>query len=191
MKMPTSPREVGTPDRTAGQKYSAQEVSAPGMIRTCDTGFRRAVLYPLSYEGGPAGSLPPSSSPTPACWPWLCLSGRVVGAVERDQVAVTTIGCTPGIVFAYPRRYSGRLVRGTGHALVHYRHHLSPSAVRRKHCPTDSLGQVPVNDAFPDDRSAQCIYDLCEVFAMVVLNREIGHTVRVALRDEGFGDVPR
>ena len=28
---------------------------APGRIRTCDTGFRRAVLYPLSYEGeGPA-----------------------------------------------------------------------------------------------------------------------------------------
>ncbi len=26
--------------------------SAPGRIRTCDTGFRRAVLYPLSYEGG-------------------------------------------------------------------------------------------------------------------------------------------
>jgi hypothetical protein len=26
-------------------------VSAPGRIRTCDTGFRRAVLYPLSYEG--------------------------------------------------------------------------------------------------------------------------------------------
>jgi hypothetical protein len=23
------------------------------MIRTCDTGFRRAVLYPLSYGGGP------------------------------------------------------------------------------------------------------------------------------------------
>lgn len=22
------------------------------MIRTCDTGFRRAVLYPLSYGGG-------------------------------------------------------------------------------------------------------------------------------------------
>jgi len=32
------------------------------MIRTCDTGFRRAVLYPLSYEGGLAGSLPPSNS---------------------------------------------------------------------------------------------------------------------------------
>ncbi len=27
-------------------------LSAPGMIRTCDTGFRRAVLYPLSYGGG-------------------------------------------------------------------------------------------------------------------------------------------
>ena len=26
---------------------------APGRIRTCDTRFRRAVLYPLSYEGGP------------------------------------------------------------------------------------------------------------------------------------------
>ncbi len=37
---------------------------APGRIRTCDTGFRRAVLYPLSYEGNgleayrPAGGLP-------------------------------------------------------------------------------------------------------------------------------------
>lgn len=26
----------------------------PAGIRTCDTGFRRAVLYPLSYEGGDA-----------------------------------------------------------------------------------------------------------------------------------------
>jgi hypothetical protein len=48
-----------------------------------------------------------------------------------------------------------------------------------------------VNDAFPDDRSAQSIYDLCEVFAMVVLDREIGHTVCIALRDEGIGDAPR
>lgn len=30
---------------------------APGRIRTCDTGFRRAVLYPLSYEGGPRRSV--------------------------------------------------------------------------------------------------------------------------------------
>jgi hypothetical protein len=35
---------------------SAPGKSAPGRIRTCDTGFRRAVLYPLSYEGwGPDG----------------------------------------------------------------------------------------------------------------------------------------
>lgn len=27
-------------------------LGAPGRIRTCDTRFRRAVLYPLSYEGG-------------------------------------------------------------------------------------------------------------------------------------------
>jgi hypothetical protein len=35
-----------------------QNRGAPGMIRTCDTGFRRAVLYPLSYGGGPARSIP-------------------------------------------------------------------------------------------------------------------------------------
>ena len=32
-------------------------MGAPGRIRTCDTGFRRAVLYPLSYEGGRAWDL--------------------------------------------------------------------------------------------------------------------------------------
>jgi hypothetical protein len=35
---------------------SCEYVSAPGRIRTCDTGFRRAVLYPLSYEGGTLGA---------------------------------------------------------------------------------------------------------------------------------------
>ena len=30
---------------------SCENSGAPGRIRTCDTGFRRAVLYPLSYEG--------------------------------------------------------------------------------------------------------------------------------------------
>ena len=29
----------------------SDEACAPGRIRTCDTGFRRAVLYPLSYGG--------------------------------------------------------------------------------------------------------------------------------------------
>ncbi len=28
-----------------------QQKSTPGRIRTCDTRFRKAVLYPLSYEG--------------------------------------------------------------------------------------------------------------------------------------------
>ena len=28
-----------------------RSVSAPGRIRTCDTRFRKPVLYPLSYEG--------------------------------------------------------------------------------------------------------------------------------------------
>ncbi len=35
---------------------------APGRIRTCDTRFRRAVLYPLSYEGG---GLPKTLPETP------------------------------------------------------------------------------------------------------------------------------
>ena len=37
---------------------------APGRIRTCDTRFRRAVLYPLSYEGG--AWLEPSSATGPS-----------------------------------------------------------------------------------------------------------------------------
>src|ERR1700739_1736439 len=36
---------------------SCVNTSAPGRIRTCDTGFRRAVLYPLSYEGQSASQL--------------------------------------------------------------------------------------------------------------------------------------
>ncbi len=35
---------------------------APGANRTRDTRFRRAVLYPLSYEGGGADSHPPTQS---------------------------------------------------------------------------------------------------------------------------------
>jgi hypothetical protein len=41
----------------AGPKITSdlpKNSGAPGRIRTCDTGFRRAVLYPLSYEGGRA-----------------------------------------------------------------------------------------------------------------------------------------
>ncbi len=30
---------------------------APGRIRTCDTRFRKPLLYPLSYGGGSAGKV--------------------------------------------------------------------------------------------------------------------------------------
>ena len=39
-----------------------QAICAPGRIRTCDTRFRRAVLYPLSYEG--SGRVRPTSQRT-------------------------------------------------------------------------------------------------------------------------------
>ena len=38
---------------------------APGRIRTCDTGFRRAVLYPLSYEGVTRSELTGTESSRP------------------------------------------------------------------------------------------------------------------------------
>ncbi len=38
---------------------------ALGRIRTCDTGFRRAVLYPLSYEGGAGQWVVTQSGPAP------------------------------------------------------------------------------------------------------------------------------
>jgi hypothetical protein len=40
-------QSTGTPK----PPLNCKNTSAPGRIRTCDTGFRRAVLYPLSYEG--------------------------------------------------------------------------------------------------------------------------------------------
>lgn len=41
-------------DPSLGEKPQGGVVTpgAPGRIRTCDTRFRRAVLYPLSYGGG-------------------------------------------------------------------------------------------------------------------------------------------
>jgi hypothetical protein len=32
----------------------AADLGAPGRIRTCDTRFRKPLLYPLSYEGDDA-----------------------------------------------------------------------------------------------------------------------------------------
>ena len=43
---------VAVMENAAAIHHKSAPESAPGMIRTCDTGFRRAVLYPLSYGGG-------------------------------------------------------------------------------------------------------------------------------------------
>ena len=40
--------------KAAGPGVKGRENCAPGRIRTADTGFRRAVLYPLSYWGNGA-----------------------------------------------------------------------------------------------------------------------------------------
>jgi hypothetical protein len=60
-QLPTSARSrmcaicvlrVRRPSRPLDGRASDQVfLCAPGRIRTCDTRFRRAVLYPLSYEG--------------------------------------------------------------------------------------------------------------------------------------------
>jgi hypothetical protein len=44
---------VGPPSERGGGYLSRQcpAASAPGRIRTCDTRFRKPMLYPLSYEG--------------------------------------------------------------------------------------------------------------------------------------------
>ena len=55
----TSPHGIlGRPDENQVRDMNPASTSvtcnpgcAPGRIRTCDTGFRRAVLYPLSYGG--------------------------------------------------------------------------------------------------------------------------------------------
>ena len=41
--------EKTVPDEIVGHRFAFH--GAPGWIRTNDTRFRRAVLYPLSYEG--------------------------------------------------------------------------------------------------------------------------------------------
>lgn len=51
---------AGSPPTLTGRRASDLLLCcAPGRIRTCDTRFRRAVLYPLSYEGWDATVAPP------------------------------------------------------------------------------------------------------------------------------------
>lgn len=56
---------------------------APGRIRTCDTRFRRAVLYPLSYEGGrcPDSVADASLEVRPGC------GGRAACLVDLSRAA--------------------------------------------------------------------------------------------------------
>ena len=53
---------------------NAGQISAPGRIRTCDTRFRRAVLYPLSYGGALARS---RMFPRPRASNMVALRGRI------------------------------------------------------------------------------------------------------------------
>ena len=39
-------------NRVVGKPRGIRALSALGRNRTCDTRFRKPVLYPLSYEGG-------------------------------------------------------------------------------------------------------------------------------------------
>ena len=52
------------------RRFRRSRCGAPGRIRTCGTRFRRAVLYPLSYEGVRRAylGLPSSSLPPSTCW---------------------------------------------------------------------------------------------------------------------------
>src|SRR5256885_13276543 len=45
-----SVKDQVTPDRPASPE-TRQHTGAPGRNRTCDTRFRKPLLYPLSYEG--------------------------------------------------------------------------------------------------------------------------------------------
>src|SRR3954452_9083351 len=46
----------GAPTETPNKALTCRYASAPGRIRTCDTRFRKPMLYPLSYGGSSAGA---------------------------------------------------------------------------------------------------------------------------------------
>ena len=79
---------------------------APGAIRTRDTRFRRAVLYPLSYEGlrgatlpGERGPLEPGAAERAA--------GTAPGRVRRRDLRPGPTGCRCCAPTARPRRGCG------------------------------------------------------------------------------------
>ena len=73
-------------DVSADYDRCCGSLSAPGRNRTYDTRFRRAVLYPLSYEG----PLVPGYLPVPAHnGPGRARSHRLGAAVPPDRLVVT------------------------------------------------------------------------------------------------------
>jgi hypothetical protein len=86
-------------------------VGAPGRIRTCDTRFRKPMLYPLSYGGGGGAESSAESA--------LTRSAQTVGAVERcplprtlamkDATAAWVVCC--GAVVGRPNSQRSQLPR--------------------------------------------------------------------------------
>ena len=80
------------------------------MTRTCDTRFRKPLLYPLSYGGGTARSYPPAASALPApprfrrIPPWPLLH-PVISAVAWCAAILTAV--VPLTLWRYRSRTSG------------------------------------------------------------------------------------
>src|SRR5215212_6484612 len=56
---------------------------APGRIRTYDSRFRKPMLYPLSYEGGPANPSRSAGGPGRRGRPWLHYSSTSIAVATR------------------------------------------------------------------------------------------------------------
>ncbi len=81
------PAEQKQPPVDCREAASLIHAGAPGKIRTCDTRFRKPLLYPLSYGGGTCGLAcgKPSARPPVACW------------ATRDVAILVVDGCAaPG-----------------------------------------------------------------------------------------------
>ena len=67
------------------------------MTRTCDTRFRKPLLYPLSYGGGTAGSYPPAGSAP-------CCAQGMLDAVEQPlEAALKRNGSSVASAWPHPR----------------------------------------------------------------------------------------
>ncbi len=105
LSKPTSAMSIREPDRktcapqpppTCGCERSSV-TGAPGRNRTCDTWFRKPVLYPLSYRGGTSTV---ESASTSACnatvilrCPWPRRTQRVGWVVLHNKACLTSFDC--------------------------------------------------------------------------------------------------